>query len=237
MTTTAITKADANAIRKEIKEIVEELPHIQKQLQQKIVRLSNLVHKVQGGQLFREWINPETKKQYTAFEDWIRVEVKESKASVYRFIGVKEHLKLPDKTLELIGRSRCFELVRIAKEKPAMLQRFVKAIEKNPELPHFTLQQMVTNALSGSHFDSGEYERLDFAVKIEDMPDVNKALAVMQAMDPVKNPDMPSGRGVHLVNFCNDYLSKKEPREVLKRLEKAGAFDRKNGNTNFKMEE
>jgi hypothetical protein len=233
---TALAKPEAHAaLRKEIKELVGELAEIREKVEHKVVRLSNLVHKVQKGQLFREWTNPETKKQFTSFEDWIRVDVKQSKASVYRFIGVKEHLKLPDETLELIGTSRCFELIKVAKEKPKLLPRIVQEIKKNPNMPVFTLQQIVTNAIAGHHFDSGEYQRLDFAIKVEDVKEVNQAFAVMQAIEPVKNPEAASGRGLHLVNLCREYLSGKEERRVLKRLEDAGAF--KNGNTNFEIEE
>jgi hypothetical protein len=236
MMVTALVKPEAHsALRKEIKELVGELAEIREKVEHKVVRLSNLVHKVQKGQLFRGWTNPETKKLFTSFEDWLHVELRQSKASVYRFIGVKEHLKLPDATLELIGTSRCFELVKVAKEKPKLLPRIVQEIEKNPDMPIFTLQQIVTNAIAGHHFDSGEYQRLDFAIKVEDIKEVNQAFAVMQAIEPVKNPEAASGRGLHLVNLCREYLSGKEERKVLKRLEDGGAF--RNGNTNFEIEE
>jgi len=228
-------KIDHSALRKKIKDLSDELQQLHDKAEHKLVELSNLVHKVQKGQLFREWTNPETRKPFNSFEDWIRVDVKQSKASVYRFIGVKEHLKLPDKTLELIGSSRCFELVKVAKEKPKQLARFVKEIEKNPALPFFSLQQMVANTIAGHHFDSGRYERMDFAIKVEDLDEVKKAFAVMQALEPVKNPEAASGRGLHLVSLCQEFLSGREERETLKRLEKAGAFV--NGNINFKIEE
>lgn len=241
MTATAIEKGKHEQgsfqhIRKEIVGLVTELHDMREKADKKLVRLSDLVHKVQKEQLFRNWTNPKTRKLFTSFEDWIREDVRQSKASVYRFIGVKEHLKLPDSTLEKIGASRCFELVKVAKEKPKMLQRIVKEIDKNPDLPLFTLQQMVTSVLSGGHFDSGQYERIDFAVKVEDSDDVHKAFVVMQSMEPVKNPEAASGRGLHLLNLCQEFLSQKEARAALKRLEDAGAF-KVNGNSNFRIEE
>ena len=233
--TPKLAKADHSELRKKIKDLSDELQKIHDQAEHKLVELSNLVYKVQKDQLFREWINPETKKPFRSFEDWIRVDVKQSKASVYRFIGVKQHLKLSDKTLELIGSSRCFELVKVAKEKPKQLARIVREIEKRPDMPVFTLQQIVTNTIAGHHFDSGKYERMDFAVKSEDVDDVKKAFAVMQAIDPVKNPEAASGRGLHLVNLCHDFLSGKEQREILRRLEKAVEFSK--NKTNFKIED
>jgi hypothetical protein len=235
MTATALVKSSSLKIRQEIIDLADEFQKLQKDAQSKLVRLSNLVHKVQKDQLFREWINPKTKKAFTSFENWIKVDVRQSKSSVYRFIGVKEHLNLPDKTLELIGPSRCFELVKVAKEKPKMLQKIVKAIEANPEIPVYTVQQMATNVLAGSNFDSGNYDRLDFAVRVEDVHEIHQAFAVMQSMEPVKFPDTPTGRGMHLLNLCQDFLSRPKERQVLKRLEDAGAF--KNGNTNFIFED
>jgi hypothetical protein len=231
---TALSKTSI-AIRGEIKTLVDDLATMRKQVESKVVRLSNLVAKVRDKQMFREWINPKTRKPFKSFEDWIKVEVKASKASVYRFIGVKEHLNLPDETLEMIGTSRAFELVKVAKEKPKMLPRIVKEIEKHPDMSVFTVQQMVTNVIEGHNFDSGQYERMDFALKVEDVPMVRKAFAVMQAIEPVKNPEAASGRGLHLVSLCQEYLSGREEREMLKRLEDAGAF--KNGNIPFAIED
>jgi hypothetical protein len=238
MTAAAVAKAESHAaLRKQIRELADELAEIREKAEHKVVRLANLVHRVQKTQVFREWINPQTKKPFTSFEDWIKVDVRQSKSSVYRFIGVKEHLNkhVSDETLEMIGESRCFELVKIAKEKPKQLTRIVKEIEKNPKMTVFALQQMTANVLEGNHFDSGQYERLDFAVKVEDAVEVKQAFAVMQALEPVKNPDAASGRGLHLVNLCREYLSGKEERKALRRLEDAGAF--KNGNTNFEIED
>jgi hypothetical protein len=231
----ALVSVKSLEIRKEIKELSTWLLSTHEEAQHKMVRLANLVATVQKKQLWREWKNPKTGKLFTTFDSWIDIELRQSKASVYRFIGVKEHLDLPDSTLEMIGKSRCFELVKVAKEKPKLLPRIVQEIKKNPDMPVFTLQQIVTNAIAGHHFDSGEYQRLDFAIKVEDIKEVNQAFMVMQAIEPVKNPEAASGRGLHLVNLCREYLSGKEERKVLKRLEDGGAF--KNGNTNFEIEE
>jgi hypothetical protein len=235
MTAAAMVKVSSLKLRKEIQDLANDLQSIEKEAESKLVRLSNLVHEVQQKQLFREWIDSKTKKPFKSFEDWIKRDVRQSKSSVYRFIGVKEHLRLPNATLELIGKSRCFELVKVAKEKPKMLGRIVKEIEKHPDMPVYQVQQMATQVLNDAHFDSGSYERFDFAIRVEDVPDIRKAFAVMQAQEPVKNPEAAAGRGMHLVSLCQDYLSRAPERKVLKRLEEAGAFQ--NGNTNFKIEE
>lgn len=230
-----LARSDSSALRKKIQDLAKELQEMHNKAEGKLVQLSNLVFQVREKQLFREWNNPETKKPFKGFQEWLSVDVKQSRANVYRLLGVREHLKVSDKTLETIGPSRSYELVRVAREKPKLLKRFIDKIKEDPDIPVYTVQQMVTSALSGSHFDSGEYDRLDFAVKVEDAPIVIKAFAVMQALEPVQNPETPAGRGLHLVSFCQEYLSGRVERDTLKQLEEAGAF--KNGNTNFKIEE
>lgn len=218
---------DSSAIRKEIQSLADKLHDMRGEADKKLARLSNLVATVSELKLFREWKHPKTRKYYKTFDSWLSAEVRESRSSVYRFIGVRQHLKsIPDSRLESIGASRCFELVKVAREKPTMLPRFLKEIEKNPELEVVTLRAMVSNTLAGGHFDSGEYESIEFVVKKEDAPYVHKTLAVMQAVEPVSNPEAASGRGVHLISICQEYLSGREQVAILRNLEEAGAFSK-----------
>jgi hypothetical protein len=226
-TALAKTKIDSDKIRKEIQELTGRLREIKGEAEHKIVRLANQVFLVQKHELYLHWKDPATGKLYTGFDSWLRAEVSESRSSVYRFLGIKEHLSdVPDETLEKIGSSRCFELVRVAREKPSMLPRFLKDLEKDPEIPLFTIQQRVVNTLAGSHPDSGRYDRIEFAVKVEDAPYVFKALAVMQALEAVDNPETAAGRGQHLISLAQEYLSGREQTKILKKLEEAGAFSK-----------
>jgi len=221
-----VEQVDSKAIRREIQLLADELHDMRGKADRKLARLSNLVATVSKLKLFREWKNPKG-KFYKTFDSWLSSEVRESRSSVYRFIGVRQHLKsLSDSRLESIGASRCFELVKVARDKPKMLPRFLKEIEKNPELEVVTLRAMVSNTLAGGAFDSGEYESIEFVVKKEDAPYVHKTLAVMQAVEPVSNPDAASGRGVHLISICQEYLSGRDQVAILKSLEEAGAFNR-----------
>lgn len=228
-----LAKIDSSKIRKEIQTLSARLHAIREEADHGLVRLSNLVYTVQQKQLFREWVDPNTKKPFTSFETWIKVDTGQSKASIYRFIGVKEHLKFADSTLESLGACKCFELVKVAKEKPKILSRLVDHLKKNPDIPLYTVQQLATNAIHGRSWDSGTYERIDFAVKTEDAPVVRKALAVMQAVDGVDHPETAAGRGTLLVSILQDYLSGHEEAKVLTKLEKAGAFN----NSSFIVEE
>jgi hypothetical protein len=204
------------------------------QRERDVVGLANRTFLVQKYQLFRLRINPATKKKYATFTEWISNEVHSSRASNFRFLGVKKYLsEVPNETLEEIGKSRCFELAKVGREKPSLLPRFLKEIEKHPEIPVVSLHNMVANSLAGGTFDSGRYEEISFVVKAEDLAYVKKALAVMQAMEAVENPDTAAGRGVHLVSLSQEFLSGKEESKILKQLEAAGAF---NGKSAFKVE-
>jgi len=223
----ALAKIDSDKIRKEIQELTGRLRELKDEGEHKIIRLTNRVFLVQKHELYLKWKDPATSKFYTSFDQWIKAEIRESRASVYRFLGVKHHLvNVSDETLEKIGSSKCFELVRVAREKPAMLPRFLKDLEKDPDIPLFTIQQRVVNTLAGAHPDSGRYDRIEFAVKSEDSPYVFKALAVIQAIEAVDNPDTAAGRGTHLVSILQDYLSGMEQTKILKKLEEAGAFSK-----------
>jgi len=227
MSAAIVKQSEADKIRKEIHEIRDELRSMRSRGERKIVRLANLVATVQTKKLYKMWRDPSTRKAYTTFGSWMHAEIQESRASVYRFIGVREHLKeIPNETLEEFGSTKCFELVKVAREKPAMLPHFVKALKKNPEIPLYTLQQQVTNTLAGAHMDSGRYERFDFAVRVEEAITITKALAVMQAIEAVQNPETAAGRGIHLVSICEEYLSGNKETKVLAQLEKAGAFSK-----------
>ena len=227
-----VTKIDSTKIRKEILDLAKEVRDLRDKAENKILQLTNLVFTVREKQLFREWINPKTKKKFKTFDDWLEVDTGQSKATVYRLLRVKDNLKLSDARLEKIGPSRCYEIERIARDKPSLLPKFIKKIEDNPDIPVYAVKQMVANVLAGGHFDSGEYSRWEFAVKVEDEDDIRNTFAVMQAIEPVQNPDSPSGRGLHLLALCQEYLSGRPQREMLKKLEAAGAFS-KNGNSNF----
>jgi hypothetical protein len=231
--TAAIAKADTQKIRKEVLELSKWLIETKELADRKIVRLTNLVYRVQHGQIFRDWINPKTKKPFKAFQEWIEAEVGVSRAQVYRLIDVKEHLKnISDKDAEEIGSSRLFEIVKVAKTQPKLLSKVVAAAKKSSL---YDVKQMVTNVVAAGHFDSGNYIRFEYAVKDEDADTIFKAFTVMQALGPVKNPENPAGRGLHLLAMCHDYLLGEKEQETLGKLEKAGAF--KNGNTDFKIEE
>jgi hypothetical protein len=232
---TPLAKSDSLKIRKEIQDLSHWLQSTREEAEHKIVRLTNLVHRVQRDQLYKDWEDPAVKKPYRSFQAWIESEVGVSRAQVYRLIDVKEHLKLSERTLEEFGSSRCFELVKVAKERPKLLARFVEALKKKPDTPLYAVQQMVTNAVASGHFDSGAYERFSFAVKVEDALTIRKALMVIQAQEPAKNPDTDAARGTHLVVLCQEFLLGKEEQRILKKLEEAGAFV--NGNVAFKIEE
>lgn len=235
MTAVALAKADSSKIRKEIQDLSAWLRDTKEKAEHVIVRMANLVHKVQRDQLWKEWNNQKTKKPYNSFQSWIFAEVDVSRAQVYRLIGVKEHLKLPEATLEEIGSAKCFEIVKVARERPKLLSKFVQMLKDKPDTPLYVVQQKVTNAVASGHFDSGQFQRFSFAVKVEDALTVTKALMVLQAQEPAKNPDTDTARGAQLLVLCQEYLLDKKAQQILKRLEEAGAFV--NGNTPFSIEE
>lgn len=226
-----------NAVKifKEIEDDVADLKANDARREKKIVHLATNVYKVREHKLWKQRKDKTTRRFYTSFGAWLAAEVMESRASVYRFLIAKKYLgSIPHETLEKIGNSRCFELARLGRERAELLPRFVREVLKRPDIQVVSLRNMVENSIAGGKFDSGQYESISFTVKAEDLAYVEKAMAVMQSLEAVENPESASGRGAHLISLCQEYLSGDEESKILANLEEAGAFDKSGG---FKIED
>lgn len=218
---------NAAKIFKEIEQDVADLKASDAVRDKKIVHLANNVFLVRENKLWKSRISKKTRKTYASFGNWLGAEVLESRSSVYRFLSARKYLtSVPNETLEKIGNSKCFELARLGREKPELLPRFLKEVVKRPEIQVVSLHNMVENSIAGGKFDSGQYESIQFTVKVEDLDVIHKALAVIQAQEAVDNPSTASGRGVHLVSICQEFLSGDDERKILANLKEAGAFDK-----------
>lgn len=232
MTTALVSQKE---IRKEVHELRDWFRLQNAEGQRKWMRLGKLLVKIRDEGYWKEWEGPDN-RSYTLFDDYMEKEVGVSKSKCYALINVVENLKLPVSKMEELGKSACYELARVGKEKPKALQRILDRIEKESEKGPVSLQRirtMVNVVLEGSHLPSGKYINLDFLLAEDRASVVMKALKVIQAEEPVEEPSSPAARGIHLLSICEEYLSGEAQKKTLKKLEKAGAFD----NTPFKLEE
>lgn len=208
-------------VRQRIKETREWIARIGKEAQKRWMRLGSDLQIVRDKVLWKDWRDGKGRK-FPTFDDYVQSEVGVSKSKVYYLLSVADNLKLPPARLEDLGKTKCYELARVAQERPKEFPRILQRIEKDPEMTVNEVRDIVESAIAGRAVE--HYTRLDFAVKEGDVQTIVEALAVMQAQEPVENSDSASGRGVHLVNICREYLTDEEAIEVLKGLKKAGFF-------------
>ena len=216
-------------VRAEIKDLVKWFKENSSLGQKKWMRLAHLLRDVRDNQMWKEW-KAGSGKKFATFDDYVEGEVGISKSKAYYMLDVVDHLKsqMSARDMEQIGKTACYELARVAKDKPKAFDRVLAKVKKNPDMPIGQIKNIVSAALEGRALDAGDYERVEFLVKGADYLVVMKALTVMQTDDPVERPDGPFGRGVHLVSMCQEILSDEHYRAIYKKLDKAGAFDNKN---------
>jgi hypothetical protein len=220
----------ASELRTEVKVLRDWFKESSRQGQKKWMRLGKILAEIRDRGCWKDW-------SYKTFDDYVESdELGVSKSKAYALLSVVDNLKLPMSRLEELGKSACYELARLGKEKPKSLKKVMERINRESEKGPVTIQRvrtMVSVALEGSHLGNGHYTNLDFLLPEERAGVVIKALKVIQAIEPLENPSGPAARGVHLISICEEYLSGEEQKKVVKQLEKAGGFS----GTNFQLEE
>jgi hypothetical protein len=213
-------------IRNEIRELRDWFKASNAEGQRKWMKMGKLLVKVRDEAYWKGWKGPRG-QSYALFDDYIEGEVGISKSKAYALLSVCDNLRLPISRLEDLGKSACYELSRVGKEKPKSLQKLMAQIDKESEKGPVSLERirtMVSTTLEGSHLSNGHYTTLDFLLQEDRASIVIKALTVLQAEEPLENPAGPAARGVHLVSLCEEFLSAEEHKKTAKQLEKAGAF-------------
>ena len=183
---------------------------------------------------WRQWVSKETKKKFVTFTQWVEEECQfGGRSKVYSLMDIVENLKLPPEKLMEFGKTKCYELARVARNKPKALARTITYLQNNPELSVDEVKQSVANVLAGQAMGSRKFVSIELTVPQDEVVYIRKALAVMQAITPAKEPETAVGMGLLAARICQEYLSGKVETKVLKELEAAGAFE----TTRFKLED
>ena len=222
-------------LRKEVHELRDWFKETGAVGQRKWMRLGKVLARIRDDGCWKEWKAPGG-KAYSLFDEYMENEVQISKSKGYALLSVIDNVKLPMATLENLGKSACYELSRVGKEKPKTLLRIVERIQKESEKGPVSLARvrtMCSVALDGAH-PNGRYVSIEFLVNEDRAKVVYRALKVLQAEEPVDSPETASARGVHLLSICEEFLTDEHHQKTAKQLEKAGAFK---PNSPFKLEE
>jgi hypothetical protein len=218
---TAVVKISKDTAREIIKRDLRWLQQTIGEGERRWMRLASAVTMVKTQGWWRGWEDAKG-EAFKTFDDWLAVDCADlARSKVYALIGVVENLagEVSEKRLEEIGRSRAYELSRLAKEKPKALPALLEQLKKDPEMSVAQVKGAVAAALEGRHLDSGKYQQFELSVPIEDVPTVKKCFALMQAQHGGKNPDGASALGRRLVDLCMYYLSAPAHKDLLKQME------------------
>jgi hypothetical protein len=229
-----LTKLSPDELRALLREDTAWARANQREREWRDLRIAWSILRIRDKMCWREWQSAETKKKFETFTQWLAEECQiGGRSKVYDLMGVVENLKLPPEKLLEFGKTKCYELVKVAKNRPKQLAKMVSYLEKNPELPVDEVKQSVANVLSGQAMGSRKFVRVELLVAQDAIPTFRKGIAVMQAISPVSEPQSAIGQGLLLSKVCQEYLSGKVETKVLKELEAAGAFE----TTRFQLEE
>lgn len=221
---TSLTKQDPSKVRRQLLADMEWLRKAGKQAEKVWMRAAHAVYLIQRNQWWRTWRNQETHKAFQDFDEWIRSDCGMARGKVYNLLDVKKNLKLPARTLEMIGQSRCYELARLSRHKPRQVPKMVERIRRNPELTHREVRRMVSTAIEG-RADTTNYIHFEIVANTHDATEIRRALLVMQQISPVDRPDTEIGMGTHFTNICREFLGTEEAQSVQKELDVAGALE------------
>jgi hypothetical protein len=215
--------ANLQSLRQQIRDEAAWFKTTGGEAQKRWMKLAHLLCTARNSSAWKDWKKKDG-KCFQTFDDYIETEVGVSKSKGYMMMDVVDHLKLPAPKLEELGKTRCYELARAAREKPKSFGRVLEKVRKNPEMTVGEVKTLVDAHIAGRSLHTERYARIEFVVKDDDMQTVEEALAVMQAQEPVDIPDSAFGRGVHLISIAQEYLSGEEETKILKELKKSGFF-------------
>ena len=225
----------ANEVRERIRRNVEEQLKADRDTEGRMMAIGRDAMLVRDRKMWLLFRSRKTRKPFHSFHHWLSEDCMGlGRSTVYDAILASQYLvPLPAKTLEELGKSKCYELARVKRDMPSEFKPLMKAVMARPELSVRDVQTMVTSALAGQSYNSGGWERMEIALRAADMAVVRQALIVAGVEHPVKQPDTPFAVGAQLKAICEEYLSGEEQRSIWKKLDKAGAFT----GSRFKLEE
>jgi hypothetical protein len=213
--------AEASALRQQVREHVASLQKALAEVETRWMQLADAVYEIQLKGYWRLYSDSKG-ASYPSFDAWIDAECTVKHSTVFSVLRVRRTLdgKLDRNTIERLGRSRCYELVKVAESKPRELQPLVDKVLSSEWTCQQT-KQAVANVVRGFHYDDGGFKILEFHIPAADVETVEQAILVGQATEPCQNPDSEAARGIHLVSICQEFLLDPNNSDVLKQFRQA----------------
>jgi hypothetical protein len=185
------------------------------------MRITNVIFRIQEKGYWRQYRSA-AGKPYPSFDAWIDAECTIKHTAVFSLLRIQRALngKIDSGTMEKLGKSKCYELAKVAESKPKELRPLVDRILTNG-MTYEETKRAVSNVVEGYHYDFGGFKTFEFRVPVTDAEVVEDAILVCQALEPQQNPDAESARGIHLVSICQEFLLDPNNSGVLKQFRQA----------------
>jgi hypothetical protein len=185
-----------------------------KEAEKRWVKVAYTVREIRDGQYWREW-------GFETFDQWLAEDCASCRRTIYSLLTVVDRLgALPPAEMEKIGRSKLYELARVAKDKPDDLPALLAQVQAEPEMSVEAVKDAVARSLYGLHHGNGKLVRLEFVVPEEDEETVQQALLVARVLSGIAD-DSPAANGLLLACIASDFLSGAEQSEILSEIEEA----------------
>jgi hypothetical protein len=215
-------KRNPEIVRKEFADLLTNAEKIEKESNDVILKLATRAYEVQVHKYWRHYVSPKAKKAYRSFDQWLKEDAGAQRSRIYSELRVVRYLPISLKEIEAIGKTKCEEVAKVAKFSPQKLGKVLEAVKKNPQMNTKDVRQLVSNAIAGNATEPVRYSYFEFAMPSGEAKIVKQALKVMQATDPLEDPENPVSMGRHLYHMCTDWLLGAEQQEILKKLEEMG---------------
>lgn len=204
-------------VRADLHEEIRWFSAAAKEAEKRWVKIAYTVREIRDGQYWRAW-------EFSNFDQWLAADCGTCRRTIYSLLTVVDRMDLPVLEMERIGRSKLYELARVAKDKPKDLPALLARVQADPDLTVEQIKIEVAVLLSGTHQGSRKWVAYTVIVPEDESQVVEQAFLVARVMSGIAE-DTPAANGALLVALAQEFLEGSEQIEILEQIEEA----RKNG--------
>lgn len=215
-------KRAPEVVRKEFQGLVKDERKAFENSSQISLKLALRAYEIQYHQHWRHYLSKNTDKAFATFGEWLREDAGESRTRVFAKLGIVKYLPLSAEKMEELGLTKCEEVAKVAKHAPRRLAKLIEQVQEHPEMTAKDVKQLVSRTLDGHTPEPQKYKYFELAMTEAEAAEFYMALQIMQAQDPLNDPENQVSMGRHVHNICVDWMTTAEAQETREKLEKSG---------------
>lgn len=202
----ALDKLSLPELKKRCTQTAHEIRDAMQGMEKTLMVAGDLIYQVQTRMAWDKWGFP----NFTAWSEWFQRESGMSHGKFYSVLGTRQALgQYNGRVLERLGSTKAYQLSRLAKKKPKMLQKAVELVLSTPGITTHEVEQKVDSLIAGEGISGQRLKLFKVLVLAEDLECIIHTFKVMQFLDPIENvdPDSDFARGIHLKSLCDEMRS------------------------------